>query len=187
MSEGQEDASSMLSKTAEYALRVAYWLARTPEASVSADQLSDITQIPRRYLHKVVQDLVRAGLVRSQPGSGGGYAFDRSPESTTILDVIQAVAPLERINGCPLGLKSHTRLCPLHRELDDAFAATEKALARVSLAQLLKSASPIVPLCDVRRSGNAVQLTQSTAVRSRSAKRAPRTSAPMKRMRKRRH
>lgn len=173
----------MLPKTAEYALRVAYWLARTPDVSASADQLADITQIPRRYLHKVVQDLVRARLVRSQPGPGGGYAFDQSPETTTILDVVNAVAPLERIRGCPLGLRSHTSLCPLHRELDDAFAATEKALARVSLAQLLKSASPIVPLCEAGRSGSVVQLTQSPTVRARSTKRAPRSIAPVKRKR----
>jgi Rrf2 family transcriptional regulator, nitric oxide-sensitive transcriptional repressor len=139
----------MLSKTAEYALRVAVWLAQSPEESVSADRLAEVTKIPRRYLHKVVQDLGRGGLVRSQPGPGGGYAMNRSPKQVTILDVVNAVEPLQRIRHCPLGLPTHTRLCPLHRELDKVYAATEEALGRVTLAQLLRSTSSIVPLCDV--------------------------------------
>src|ERR1044071_8912802 len=111
---------------------------------------ADITKIPRRYLHKVVQDLVRGGLVRSQPGPGGGYSIARSPKKITILDVVNAVAPLERIRHCPLGLSSHTRLCPLHAELDRVYAATQAALSRVTIAQLLRSTSSIVPLCEVK-------------------------------------
>jgi Rrf2 family nitric oxide-sensitive transcriptional repressor len=91
---------------------------------------------------------VRCELVHSRPGPGGGYALTRSPEAITILDVVNAVAPLERIRHCPLGLPSHTSLCPLHRELDRAYATTEAALARVTIGELLRSTSPIVPLCD---------------------------------------
>ena len=141
----------MLSKTAEYALRAVVWLAREPEQSVSADCLAEITHVPRRYLHKVLQDLGRAKLVRSQPGPGGGYALDRAARKITILDVVNAVAPLERIRRCPLGLSSHTRLCPLHQELDKAYAATEKAFAGVSIARLISSTREIVPLCEVKR------------------------------------
>jgi Rrf2 family protein len=141
----------MLSKTAEYALRAVVWLAREPEETVSADYLAEHTQVPRRYLHKVLQDLVRANLVRSQSGPGGGYALARAPKKTTILDVVNATAPLERIRHCPLGLPSHTRLCPLHRELDNVYAAAEKALARVTIAQLVGSTGAIVPLCEVRK------------------------------------
>ena len=140
----------MLSKTAEYALRVAVCLAQSPDKLAAADELAEVTKIPRRYLHKVVQDLARGGLVRSQPGPGGGYSIAKSPKKITILDVVNAVAPLERIRHCPLGLTSHTRLCPLHRELDKVYAETEKAFARVTLDQLLRSTSAIVPLCEVK-------------------------------------
>jgi Rrf2 family nitric oxide-sensitive transcriptional repressor len=140
----------MLSKTAEYALRATVCLARGERPTESADQLAEATKVPRRYLHKVLQDLVRAELVRSQSGPGGGYALAKLPEKITILDVVNAVAPLERIRHCPLGLPSHTRLCPLHAELDRVYAASEKALSRVTIAQVLRSTSPIIPLCEVK-------------------------------------
>ena len=139
----------MLSKTAEYALRAAVWMAREPHQPQSAEQLAIRTKVPRRYLHKVLQDLVHAELMRSQSGPGGGYSLTRNPETITILDVVSAVAPLERIRHCPLGLPSHTKLCPLHNELDQVYAAAEAALARVTLGQLTRSTSPIIPLCDI--------------------------------------
>jgi len=74
--------------------------------------------------------------------------LNRAADDLTILDVINAVAPMERITSCPLGLKSHTSLCPLHDELDKALAATETAFAAVTIRQLLKSTNPIVPLTE---------------------------------------
>jgi Rrf2 family protein len=117
---------------------------------MSADALAEVTKVPRRYLHKVLQDLVRAGLVGSQPGPGGGYFLRQRPDEVTILDVVNAVAPLERITQCPLGLPSHTTLCPLHKELDHVYALAQEALGRVTLGQLTRSSSKSTPLCDIR-------------------------------------
>lgn len=138
----------MLSKTAEYALRaVAYLAANTGAAS--ADLVAEKTKVPRRYLHRVLQDLAGANIVRSRPGPGGGYELCTPPLELTILDVVNAVGPVERIRACPLGLVSHTELCPLHRELDRAYAATEEAFRGVTIQDILDSTSPIIPLCDI--------------------------------------
>ncbi len=140
----------MISKTAEYALCAIACLGDRAGQPASADVLADRTKVPRRYLHRVLQDLVAADLVRSRSGPGGGYELNCETDQVTILDVVTAVAPIERIRHCPLGLKSHTKLCPLHTELDRAYAATEKAFAGITIRQLLESTSPIVPLCEVK-------------------------------------
>jgi Rrf2 family nitric oxide-sensitive transcriptional repressor len=145
----------MIPKTAEYALRAAVVLARNPQRAFSAEQIADTTHVPRRYAHKVLQALVRAGFVRSTSGPGGGYALVRLPEDLSILDVVSAVEPVPRIRHCPLGIKGHTHLCPLHRELDEACAATERAFARVSIAGLLEQSSAAPPLCESNRDGEA--------------------------------
>jgi len=139
----------MLSKTAEYALRAVACLAGRPGQPASADFLADKTKVPRRYLQRVLQDLVNAGVVHSRPGPGGGYEVAVPTDTLTIYDIVQAVAPLERITACPLGLKTHTELCPLHAELDRAYAATEAAFKAVTIDQVVNSTSPVVPLCDV--------------------------------------
>ncbi len=138
----------MLSKTAEYALRAVACLASRPASPVSADDLAEQTKAPRRYLARVLQELSAAGLVRSRPGPGGGYELCKPTGKVTILEVVNAVSPIERIRSCPLGLKTHKSLCPLHAELDKAFAAVEKAFQGVTIKQLIESTSPILPLCE---------------------------------------
>lgn len=138
----------MISKTAEYALRAVACLAANPESAQSADILAEKTKVPRRYLTRVMQDLAAAEVVTSRSGPGGGYVLAPKPEMLTILAIVNAVSPLERIRSCPLGLDTHTELCPLHAELDRAYAATEAAFASVTIQQLLESTSPIIPLCE---------------------------------------
>ena len=138
----------MLSKTAEYALRAVTCLASRAGSSVSADELATWTKVPRRYLTRVLQDLAAAGIVRSRPGPGGGYELCVTAEELTILSVVNTVAPIERIRACPLGLKSHTSLCPLHAALDQAYAATEQAFAGTTIAELMASTRAVTPLCE---------------------------------------
>ena len=138
----------MLSKTAEYALRAVTCMGSQVDRPVSANLLAEQTKVPRRYLTRVLQDLCAAGMVQSRPGPGGGYELTHAISKLTILDVINTVEPIARIKKCPLGLKGHTTLCPLHAELDKAYEATEKAFASVTIQDLVESASPIVPLCE---------------------------------------
>lgn len=141
----------MLSKTAEYALRAVTCLGADPDAPLSADALAEMTKVPRRYLTRVLQDLAAEGLVRSRSGPGGGYILQQTVDKISLLDVVNSVSPLERIRKCPLGLKTHKRLCPLHAELDRAYAATEAAFAGVTIRDLVESTSSIVPLCETSK------------------------------------
>jgi Rrf2 family transcriptional regulator, nitric oxide-sensitive transcriptional repressor len=139
----------MISQTVEYALRAVVYLAgQAPEARTT-DQVARATRVPKAYLSKVLQGLVRAGVVHSQRGIGGGMALVKGPDELTILEVVNAVEPVRRIRECPLGLKSHgVRLCPLHRRLDQAMAAFEDAFRRTTLAEVLAEPSTSIPLCE---------------------------------------
>jgi Rrf2 family protein len=139
----------MLSQTVEYALRAATFLATSPQEPRTVEQIAEATRVPMAYLAKVMQALVRGRIVSSRRGVGGGFTLLRDAASIRILEVVQAVDPIQRITTCPLGLASHgTRLCPLHRRLDQAIAAMEKAFATTTLAEVLAEPSRSVPLCD---------------------------------------
>jgi Rrf2 family protein len=141
----------MFSQTAEYALRAVVYLASQPESARTVHQIADVTKVREGYLAKVMQSLSRAGLVTSQRGLGGGFTLARPADKLTIFDVIQAVDPIRRITQCPLGLKGHINLCPLHRRLDHAMYLVERALRESTLAELLAEPSSKkgipVPLC----------------------------------------
>jgi Rrf2 family protein len=128
----------MLSQTTEYALRVMVYLASRSGKPATIAQIAAATQTPEGYLAKVLRNLALAELVRSQRGLHGGSILARSAKSISVLDVVQAVDPIQRITQCPLGIKSHAaNLCPLHRRLDEAIALVEKAFSRSSIAELV--------------------------------------------------
>lgn len=139
----------MFSRTTEYALRAAAHLgyAHGTGEALTVGQMAERTQVPPDYLSKVLQTLVRAGIVHSQRGSGGGFRLARAPRELTVLDVVQAVEPVERIKHCPLGLKAHGQnLCPLHRKMDEALELIETSLGETSLQDVLEGESPAGPL-----------------------------------------
>ena len=139
----------MFSQTVEYALRAMIHLAAAAPAARTTDQIAVATQVPRAYLSKVIQGLAQAGLVRSQRGLGGGVSLQKTAENITILEVVNAVEPLQRIRSCPLNLAAHgTHLCPLHRRVDNALEAMENAFRNSTLAEVLAEPTTSVPLCN---------------------------------------
>jgi len=141
----------MFSQTIEYALRAVVCLAHHGEA-MTAPQVAAVTKLPSGYLSKVLQSLVRAGLLSSQRGLHGGFTLARAAEELSILEVINAVDPIRRIRRCPVGLASHQeKLCPLHQRLDDAIAQIESAFAASTVRDLLTDPSESRPLNLVRR------------------------------------
>lgn len=111
--------------------------------------MAKITKVPPGYLPKVLQMLRRAGLVVSKRGLGGGFTLTRPPAEITILEVVNAVDPIKRIERCPLDLPSHgADLCPLHRRLNDATELVEQAFATTTIAEILAQPGRSVPLCE---------------------------------------
>jgi Rrf2 family protein len=146
----------MLSQTTEYALRLVVQLASQGDRPVTIPELARSTRIPEGYLAKVLRQLSRAGLVRSQRGPNGGSVLERAPAQISVLDVVQAVDPLRRIEVCPLGLKTHgANLCPLHRRLDQAIASVETAFRNSSLAEIVDDPRGSRPLCEDPRGRRA--------------------------------
>lgn len=140
----------MYSQTAEYALRAMACLAMRPDQLVPTPTLAKQTKVPTSYLSKVLQLLAASGLIEGRRGVGGGYKLARPATEVTLLEIINAVSPVERIETCPLGLPNHGPfLCPLHRKADQAAACVIEIFQGVTLGDLISDPMSNKPLCDV--------------------------------------
>lgn len=141
----------MFSQTQEYALRAVVWLAsHTEEGPVGHTRIAEETAVPASYLSKVLQALARHGLVDSKRGAGGGFQLARDATEMSVLEVVNAVDPLRRIQSCPLGLKTHQKtLCPMHARLDKALESVEVAFAASTIAELLSEPGRPTPLVEM--------------------------------------
>lgn len=128
----------LFSLTIEYAMRAVLALAGSGGRSLTTRQIAAAMKVPPSYLSKVLQSLVKAGIVQSTRGLKGGFVLVGQPEDWRMLDILNAVSPLKRIVSCPIDLESHSSdLCPLHRRLDDALGMVENAFASTTLAEVL--------------------------------------------------
>jgi Rrf2 family transcriptional regulator, nitric oxide-sensitive transcriptional repressor len=138
----------VISQTAEYALRAIVALGSHRVGPLTTQQIAARTRVPAGYLSKVLQALARAGLVGGQRGLGGGFALARPLGEMTVLDVINAVDPVQRIERCPLGRPEHQdRMCALHRRLDLGISLMEQVFGKTTIEELLDDSEPDRALC----------------------------------------
>lgn len=122
-------------------------LARDPQRQLSAGEIGEMYDVSVHHLAKVLNVLVRAGLIRSVRGAGGGYMFTGNVKRTTLYDIVRLFEPAEfsddsggaRGRSTPAG----QALQLLLDEIDDIARAT---LNSVTLATMLK-------LTDEQRAG----------------------------------
>jgi Rrf2 family protein len=73
-------------------------------------------RIPAPFLGKVFQTLVRADLLESSKGPGGGFSIARDPTTITLFDIYSAIDGTTYLDSCAVGLArcSDETPCPLH-------------------------------------------------------------------------
>jgi len=90
-----------LSKKADYALIAMKHLAlRGDTGSSSAREIAELYAIPIELMAKVLQRLVRRGLLASHQGTRGGYQLARKPSEISVADVIQAIDGPVTVTAC---------------------------------------------------------------------------------------
>jgi len=146
----------MISQTTDYALRAVVALAQNTPQSLTTEQIAEKTKVPRGYLSKVLQQLVKHGIIESRRGVRGGYTLSSAPNEMTLLPIINAIEPIKRISDCPLKLASHKQRCPLHQAMDEAALAMEKVIASKTISDLLADDTRPVPFCESEGCGKTV-------------------------------
>ncbi len=74
-----------------------------PDSSHAVAEIAGELDVSEAHLAKVMQRLVRAGLVASRRGPGGGFVLGRPPRQITLLQIYEAIdGPLGE-GGCMLG------------------------------------------------------------------------------------
>src|SRR5438034_11702155 len=93
-----------LSKKADYALIAMKHLAlrggRAPAGSSSAREIAELYDIPIELMAKVLQRLVRGGLLASHQGTPGGEQLARIPAQSAVADVSQGIAVPVVVPAC---------------------------------------------------------------------------------------
>ena len=132
----------MITREADYAMRVALFLARArrqgrPRAACAA--VAEAMDVPYRFLRKIVKRMVAAGLIVSARGKGGGLRLARPPQRVSLLDIIEAMGPANvQLSRCVLRPETCGRsgYCRVHRALRAVQKGVDQRLAALKLDTL---------------------------------------------------
>ncbi|MFQ5501157.1 MAG: RrF2 family transcriptional regulator [Phycisphaerae bacterium] len=135
----------MLSQTAQYAMRAMAYIAEYgKEGSVLAKDIAKKTGVPRQYLSSILREAVRAGLLKSTRGKGGGFRLARPDHRIRLLDVFKPYDDVNSKTGCPFGQPkcSDEKPCVFHEHWKPVAAAYSAMLEETTLADLEPEPAP---------------------------------------------
>ncbi len=128
-----------ISEATSLALHAMMVLARDPKAMISAGELGVVLRASEATLAKVLQRLVKVGLVKSTRGPKGGFLLGKAPRDISILEIYEAIeGPLT-----PVGCLLHQPVCPggkciFGNILPDIHARLAEHMAKTTLASIKK-------------------------------------------------
>jgi Rrf2 family protein len=130
-----------LTRAADYAIRVMVHLTSLPRGSrFNLNDLAADVDVPPVFLSKVLQRLVKAGLVASRRGKQGGFELTCDASAVSLLDVLGALDSVPYLNNCvsseqPCG---RSATCGAHVVWLEAQERMREVLAGASLERMAR-------------------------------------------------
>jgi Rrf2 family protein len=128
-----------LTRAADYAVRVMIHLADADSrARSSLTELADAADVSPAFLSKVLQRLVRSGLIASRRGKKGGFEILERGRAASLLEILQALDGVPELNLCLVeGGCTRSPRCAAHPIWEEAQSRMREVLSRATLEQLV--------------------------------------------------
>lgn len=108
----------MLSRASKYAILSTLFLAEhsSEEKKISVKVIAESIDVPSPFLAKLFQQLVRGKIISSTKGPNGGFYLTEANGTRNVLDIIENIDGLTKLNDCFLGLNEcdGANPCPVH-------------------------------------------------------------------------
>ena len=136
-----------LTKKADYGL-IALTHLCAHAAGASAKDMSDAYRIPLPLLSKVLQKLVREGLLISEQGANGGYRLARDPREISTLEVIRTIDGPIILTHCftehaePVEC-TQSALCPVREPLRKVHEGILRLLSGITIYDMSRKEMPV--------------------------------------------
>lgn len=111
-----------LSKSFGYALRGILYVALMHDENrkVQIEEIAKQLSVPRHFLGKIMQQVVKAGLLKSTKGPYGGFSLAENTLSTPLVNLLEITDDMGEFHVCVLKLKAcdKSNPCPLHHDME---------------------------------------------------------------------
>jgi Rrf2 family protein len=130
----------LVTRETDYAIRCVLYLAKDQDQISSVTEVSRNMHIPKTFLAKIFQRLVRAGLVESIRGMNGGFRLAKAPSKISLLDIMAAIQGQCCVNVCAVDSKKCRRssTCAVHPVWVDLRKEMDRRLREQTIDMMIK-------------------------------------------------
>ncbi len=131
----------IITRATEYAIRAVLYLAKQPEGQIVLKKnICETQEITPAFLTKIFQPLIKAGIVASRRGVGGGFFLSRAPSDISVYDIYVAQEGELHLNQCLIhkGHCDRDTTCPMHTAWAKARNQMVETLRGYDLSTLVK-------------------------------------------------
>ncbi|QOY55484.1 Rrf2 family transcriptional regulator [Candidatus Sulfurimonas marisnigri] len=128
-----------LNNTSQYAIRILSYIANTNDNKLcNAKELSEILDIPYKFLTKIMTHLVKAEFVISIQGREGGYKLAKPASGITVMDVLNEFNEPINHQQCLLGIGTcdGKNKCSLHDQWAEPKSLIKKMFEETTLENI---------------------------------------------------
>ena len=131
-----------ITKETDYGVMLLARLAAEPRGAVwNAREVSEQVGLPLPMVSKILRNLARGKILASHRGASGGYSLDRSPDTTSVAEVVRALeGPIALVQcGTEPGACDQEPCCPTRTIWARISGEIERALDRIPISEMIES------------------------------------------------
>ena len=129
----------IITRATEYAIRAILYMSRQPVGEIIYKKdICKAQEITPAFLTKILQPLIKEGIVGSQRGVGGGFYLAKNPAEITLLHIINSQEGQVYLNQCLVaeGACDREFFCPIHGAWAEIRKEFMQTLSRYDFASL---------------------------------------------------
>jgi Rrf2 family protein len=131
----------VFSKSFGYAIRSIIYLAklRDEKSMVQLDEIAEHLNIPRFFLAKVMNRLVKTGVLNSVKGHNGGFSINDKTLSITLTGIMELTGDSVQSGQCALhlGACDANNPCPVHNRIEPLKKQWDSLLSTITVKELV--------------------------------------------------
>ncbi len=129
----------LVTRETDYAMRCVLYLAREKDLVANVTEIAQAMHIPKTFLAKILQRLIRGKIVGSLRGMHGGFTLAKKPTDISLLDIMEAIQGPAGINVCAVDSKKcqMSSTCAVHPVWVDIRKEVELRLKKETIDKLL--------------------------------------------------
>ena len=131
----------VFSKSFGYALRGVLYIAimNGDRKKIQLGEIAERLAVPRFFLGKIMQKMVKEGILESEKGKHGGFSINKETLQTTLIKLLDITGEKDEPDSCVLRFRKCNKQnpCPMHQETERFRTEWNTLLQTTTLESLL--------------------------------------------------